>query len=277
MQTDLIHPTQYDLGWDYAMYGLNLPQPIESVARDGFELGRVHFHGKTKTPDRFVRKWLQLRVNAYRRGRLAQDDVTPAFLQEIDTDQCPVTLLKLTHGELVESDWSVDRLNNNGAYARDNLAIISTRANTAKGNKSFEEVVVLSKGTQAVEGLTPREWLRLAVLMFGVSLIEDKSRNMLLPLATKIPNQCLRPEWFHLQYCLVLLANGTASARNKQLKKLHSILRKQESRDALDMISSRLDVLRREVAYPYDAMVDEKIQANLRPFSRTWGQHHVPN
>lgn len=271
MQNDVRRKTEYDLGWDYAMYGLNLPEALAAVSRKGFELGKSNFQGKTKTSDRFIRKWLQLRLNAYRRGRLVNDDVTPAFIQEIDTDECPITLLKLTHGELLETDWSVDRLNNNGAYARDNLAIISTKANSAKGNKSFEEVVALWKGTEAVEGLTPMEWLRLAVLMFGVSLVEDKSRDMLLPLATKIPNQCMRPEWFQLQYCLVLVANETASKRNKHLKKLHTLLRKQESRDSLDRISSRLEVLRRDVTYPYDVMVDEKIQANLRPFFLNMG------
>jgi hypothetical protein len=184
----------YDLGWDHAMYGLNLPEAILSDARDGYELGKSNFVGRTKSPDRFVRKWLQLRMNAYRRGRLVNDDVNPGFIAEIDTEQCPVTLLKLTHGALLESDWSVDRLNNNGAYARDNLAIISTKANTAKGSKSFEEVLALANSGETEQGLTQREWLRLACIMCGPSAVENPSRNILLPLATTIPNHCARPE-----------------------------------------------------------------------------------
>lgn len=58
--------TEYDLGWDHAMYGLPLPNVIQRVSRKGFELGNSNFKGKTKFADRFVRKWLQLRLNAYK-------------------------------------------------------------------------------------------------------------------------------------------------------------------------------------------------------------------
>lgn len=264
MHSDVKSNTEYDLGWDYAMYGLQLPETIATVSREGYELGKSHFQGKTKQSDRFIRKWLQLRTNAYRRGRLVNDDVTPKLIAEIDTETCPVMLVKLTHGEQVESDWSVDRLNNNGAYAIENLAVISTKANSAKGNKTFEEVLDLAKSGEPTEGLTPREWLRMACIMYGPSVVEDRTRDMLLPLATKIPNKTVHPEWFKLQYCIVLALKMKAAARNGQHKTLHALCEDPVMQDALDKVFSRLEVLRREYSYPYDAMLDTRVQDNLQ-------------
>jgi hypothetical protein len=264
MHDEPIDRTAYNLGWDYAMYGLGLPEAIQAISRDGYELGKSHFQGKIKQSDRFIRKWLQLRTNAYRRGRLVNDDVTPKLIAEIDTVTCPVTLLNLTHSERLESDWSVDRLNNNGAYAIENLAVISTKANTAKGNKTFEEVLELANAGEATDGLTPREWLRMACIMYGPSVVEDRTRGMLLPLATKIPNRTVHPEWFKLQYCIVLALKMKTAARNAQHKTLRAICQDPIMQDALDKIFSRLEMLRREYSYPYDAMLDTRVQDSLQ-------------
>ena len=264
MDNQVIEGTAYNLGWDYAMYGLGLPEAIQAVSREGYELGTSNFRGKRKQSDRFVPKWLQLRTNAYRRGRLVNDDVTPKLIAEIDTETCPVTLLKLTHAEQLGSDWSVDRLNNNGAYAIENLAVISTKANTAKGNKTFEEVHELAKSYGPMEGLTPREWLRMACIMYGPSVVEDRTRDMLLPLATKIPNKTVHPEWFKLQYCIVLALKMKTAARSEQHKTLRALCQDPLMQDALDKVFPRLEMLRREYSYPYDAMLDARVQDNLQ-------------
>lgn len=173
-------------------------------------------------------------------------------------------LTQLTHSELRESDSSVDRLNNNGAYARDNLAIISTKANTAKGKKSFEDVLALARGDRDEDGLSRQEWLRLACIMYGPSVLEDRKRDMLLPLATRIPNHCARLEWFQLQYCIVLASRAKASQRNKELKKLQQIASNDKARDLIDSVFSKMEMRRREVSYLYDAMVDSRIQDGLQ-------------
>jgi hypothetical protein len=273
MHDDVKQKTEFDLGWDYAMYGLKLPDLIHTVSRAGYELAKSKFDERLKKADRFVRKWLQLRLNAYKRGRLVNDDVNPSFIEEIDTEQCPVTLVKLTHGEQLESDWSVDRLNNNGAYAVDNLAVISTKANTAKGNKSFEEVLELSNASEPTQGLTPPEWLRMACIMYGPSVVEDQTRDMLLPLATKIPNRTVHPEWFKLQYCIVLALKKKTAARNEQHKTLRALCQDPVMQDALDKVFSRLEVLRRECPYPYDAMLDVRVQENFRRWFLGIGRH----
>jgi hypothetical protein len=43
-----------------------------------------------------------------------------------------VTFEPLTHGECSDTDWSIDRLVNDGAYADGNLVVMSTKANKAK-------------------------------------------------------------------------------------------------------------------------------------------------
>lgn len=264
MDNDVLKNVEIELGWDHAMYGCPLPESLGPIAYAEYGLGKAHFAGTYRKADRYVRKWLQLRTSAFLRRRLVNEDVTPQFIELIDTSQCPVTLVALTHGELLDSDWSVDRLNNNGAYARDNLAVISTKANTAKGAKSFEEVLELSRQSEPSLGLKPREWLRMACLMFGPSVIEDKTRDQLLPLATRIPKHVAHPEWFRLQYCIVLTLTLKTADRSKQRKDFQTFSRSDAINEAIDSVYSRLEMLRRDVLYPYDAMVDERVQAGLR-------------
>ena len=161
------------LGDDYASYGLKLPQPARNEGyrareslREGYRAGLARV-GRPRTADRFVRKWLQLRHHALSRGRAVSDEVTVDLLRHLDVSVCPVTLATLTHGEQKSSDWSVDRLNNDGAYAKGNLAIMCTHANGAKGAKGLTEVRELSEGESAEEGLTPEEWARMAAMMYG--------------------------------------------------------------------------------------------------------------
>lgn len=259
---------EYDLGWDHAMYRLTIPESLGVTGRQGYELGKEHFGANTKTADRYVKKWLQLRMNAFRRERLVNPDVTPAFIKAIDNQYCPVTLMKLTHGELAGSDWSVDRVNNNGAYARDNLAVISTKANAAKGKKSFEDVVALSELDHSTDGLSPREWLRLACIMYGPSYLEMPSRDRLMPLATKLLNHLVRPAWFQMQYYIVLTMKMKTSHRKSKLSRLAEFSDNDELLQTITRVADRLESLRLQVSYSYDAMVDSRLQEDLQKWFR---------
>ena len=44
-----------------------------SPVRQGWEAGREIFGRRTLQPNRFVRKWLQLRLNAWLRGRVFEE------------------------------------------------------------------------------------------------------------------------------------------------------------------------------------------------------------
>src|SRR5450432_3531225 len=94
--------TGFELGWDYAHYGAVPPaahlHPLSPV-RQGWQAGRQAFGQRTLQTNRFVRKWLQLRLGAWLRGRAFEGtQVNPAFLRRIDVAVCPVTRELLTHG-----------------------------------------------------------------------------------------------------------------------------------------------------------------------------------
>ena len=109
------------LGWDLAMYGWSPRPDAADDILEGHTAGSAHFAGRTRQPNRFERKWLQLRQNALRRGRVVDEAITAEYVESIDYPVCPVTLCDMTHGTGMDTDWSVDRVNNNGAYADGNL------------------------------------------------------------------------------------------------------------------------------------------------------------
>lgn len=91
-------------------------------------------------PDRYVRKCLKLRFNAWTRGRAFNQSITPEFIKAIDVKYCPVTLEELTNSTGLPTDGSVDRINNNGGYGVTNLAIMSARANYAKSTLNYHKI-----------------------------------------------------------------------------------------------------------------------------------------
>lgn len=145
--------TAFELGWDYAHYGTVPPaehlHPLSPV-RQGWEAGRETFGRRTLQPNRFVRKWLQLRLNAWLRGRVFEvQQVNPAFLRQIDVAVCPVTREALTHGTGELSDASVDRVFNDAAYAAGNLVVMSTRANRAKAAYGVDDAMAFVRQIEA--------------------------------------------------------------------------------------------------------------------------------
>lgn len=174
----------------------------------------------------------------------------------IDVERCPVTLVPLTHSKLQPSDWSIDRLNNNGAYAPGNLAVMSTHANRAKGDKSFPQVHELSQGTEAIDGLLPREWARLASMMHAPCAIEIRD-VMPVPLATRPPPITLTNTLQDLQdaitYGLTNKVNGKAVLTS---------LRKhcpRNFRDRLDILLIRVRDQLHGLSYPYDVWLDQVV------------------
>lgn len=155
----------FEIGWDIASYGLRPPVLPNDALLSGYEEASSRRASKPLTHDRFVRKWLQLRVGAWLRHRVVDEAVTPAYLRNIDATHCPVTGCALTYGTGADTDWSVDRINNCGGYAPGNLAVISAQANRAKGRKTFAEVVALAANTPEGSPLTSLQWARMAALM----------------------------------------------------------------------------------------------------------------
>ncbi|HSI61153.1 MAG TPA: hypothetical protein VLA16_26585, partial [Ideonella sp.] len=187
----------FELGWDHAHYGVVPPaehlHPAHPL-RQGWEAGRASFGQRTLKPSRHVRKWLQLRLHAWLRGRSFEGvQVTPHFLAQIDTARCPVTRSALSYATGTGSDASVDRVYNDAGYAAGNLAVISTRANQAKAGLAWHEARALAvqaeaRPSGAIDGLAAAEWARLAVLMSYVTPLPHAVAAT-LPLLVLPPNR----------------------------------------------------------------------------------------
>ena len=184
----------YDLGWDYATFGINVPDDASKSFCDGY---RAFRHGENKTtrkPDKFVRKWLQIRFGALSRGKQFSLDITPEYIEKITptSNKCPVTDLPFTFGTRDSTDWSVDRANNDHGYIRGNILIMSQAANAAKGNKSLDAIESLAGHDASTGGLTAAQWDRMARLIepaFGDEDVQVNPIQMLFgqPIALGMP------------------------------------------------------------------------------------------
>lgn len=210
--------TGFLIGWDYAAHGLPLPDGAPEPVVQGHAVAAPRFR-TPKTHDRFVRKWLLLRHNAWLRGRIVSDEITPAYLQTIDAVRCPVTRTPLTHGTGADTDWSVDRLNNDAGYVPGNLAVISARANRAKGTKGFPEVSALAALGTASGGLAAAEWSRLASLMLGPCFAEVVDSAPLHPLVALSPGT-VRTGSQQLQLALLVHRDGGVGCSLGKLRSL---------------------------------------------------------
>ena len=168
----------FELGWDYAHYRVTPPAPYAqepSPLHNGLLAGQAAFGARTLAATRHVRKWLQLRLHAWLRGRSVElVQVTPNYLQQIDVSHCPITRAALSRALLSPSDASVDRVRNDAGYAAGNLAVMSTRANHAKAACSYRDALRVIEPTDARPAgaavsaidalLAADEWARIAVL-----------------------------------------------------------------------------------------------------------------
>jgi hypothetical protein len=212
----------FELGWDYAHYGC-VP-PVEQLhpsnpVRQGWEAGREVFGTRTLLANRFARKWLQLRLNAWLRGRVVElTQVTPSFLRRIDVAVCPVTREVLTHGTGGLSDASVDRVFNDAAYAAGNLAVMSTRANRAKSAYGADDAMAFVRQIEVgqlgqIDGLSSEHWARVAVLTsFATPMPHAKAANLPLLVLPSTRLRVLNPVQA-LQVMLSLQFTRTGHAR----------------------------------------------------------------
>lgn len=205
----------FNLGWDYAFYGLPAPDLDDVQVSLGYQAGCGRREGAARTShsraDRYVRKWLQLRANAWRRGRVFHQAVTVQYLQRLDVSHCPITGVALTHGTGALTDWSVDRINNEGGYGQGNLAVLSVKANAAKDRLSFEQALALAGSPSPEKDLSPVQWLRLACLMASACAQSTMSLRVTPYLTTNAPGAPMLM-CQHLQ--AALLAEVRGSPRN---------------------------------------------------------------
>jgi hypothetical protein len=254
----------FELGWDYAHYGV-VPPPAHlhplSPVRQGWAAGRETFGQRTLSTNRFVRKWLQLRLGAWLRGRAFDcTQVNPAYLRQIDVAVCPITREVLTHGTGELSDGSVDRVFNGAAYAGGNLAVMSTRANQAKSDYGSEDAMDFARQIETdklgqIDGLDAGQWARLAVLASFVTPMPHPSVAS-LPLLVLPPNRLrvLNP----VQSLQVMLSlQFTHSGHAKRCAALAGLMPSADARQAYNTFMLTL-LARRVAAGKMATVVDER-------------------
>jgi hypothetical protein len=187
----------FELGWDYAHYRVTPPAPYAqepSPLRDGLLAGQAAFGSRTLAATRHVRKWLQLRLHAWLRGRSVElVQVTPNHLQQIDVSHCPITRAALSSATLEATDASIDRVRNDAGYAAGNLVVMSTKANHAKGAHGSRDAWRFVQQIEAEQlpglaGLSAEQWSRVAVLCSFVEPLPHEEACA-LPMLALPPNR----------------------------------------------------------------------------------------
>jgi hypothetical protein len=178
------------LGRDYALHGITPPIAHlypQSPLQRGWMSARGRTVRNTATPQ--VELWLALRTHAWTRGRSFEDiQLTPHHLAQLDTTHCPITR------ELLGDDnRSIDRVRDDAGYAAGNLAVMSQRANRAKGSRNRQALVDMTASCAAgpinrIGGLAVAEWERLAVLASFVTPLSHEEAA-LIPLRVLPPNR----------------------------------------------------------------------------------------
>lgn len=231
--------TAFVIGEDLALYGAPLPEDASAAMRRGYQ----HEHEQARRPrvaDRYVRKWLQLRLGAWRRSRMFDVSVTPGFLRHIDRATCPVSGVVLTHGTKADTDWSVDRLDNDAAYAAHNLVVLSTRVNRAKGALTVAEIARIASLRRSQGELAAGEWERLADL---VSFTTEAAELVVRPV---LSYRCDHLPVPHLRLFLHELLN--ISQQPAAMRKGSVQMMEDHGRACLEQISPLLEALRHYAA-----------------------------
>lgn len=211
--------TGFDIGVDHARYGVggwyfsNADGQFQCV-KDGYMHGKKQFPKPTaKYADsdiRFVRKWLHLRLNAFRRGRMFSSDLTWESLKAIDTSVCPILREPFTYGQKLGTDWTIDRINNDAAYALGNIVCMSARANEAKNRRGTRGCIVASiAAKESSDGtcfeLTENQWMRLAYLTALTSTKREADYGMLPMAIYPPPGVGLANTYHKLQHACIAL------------------------------------------------------------------------
>lgn len=178
------------LGRDYALHGITPPIAHlypQSPLQRGWLAARSRPVRTPASPQ--VELWLSLRTHAWARGRSFEDiQLTPHHLAQLDTSHCPIT-----RESLGDDNRSIDRVRDDAGYAAGNLAVMSRRANQAKGSRAHPALVDMAASCAAgpitrIGGLTQADWERLAVLSSFLTPLSHQEAAQ-IPLRVLPPNR----------------------------------------------------------------------------------------
>jgi len=223
----------FNLGRDWAFYNQPLPDNADAAIYRGFKSNTSRI-ARTKEVDRFIRKWLQLRYHAYLRKRAVSEDVTPKLMKLLDRPICPVTLEPLTHGNLVEHDWSIERLCNDGGYAWGNLVVESKKANEARGSMTYEEIELAARSSKSTNKIEPEAWARYSTIARGPNFWGGGVKGI-TPTQTELPRYVFNCP----SHVLMEIAFWSCCASNATLRENGNRVLKQYSKSESSMKLAR--------------------------------------
>jgi hypothetical protein len=168
----------FSLGEELGVHRLTPSQPLQHPEMERgyrFGLGCAARHASIAR-----RKLLQVRRSAFDRGIPVSTALNEQYLRDIIVTVCPVSGVELTQGTLEESDWSLDRLDNELGYVPGNVCFVASRVNSYKSADNFSDLaahavtILLRDGPEGLaadvgNGLMVIEALRLAALMAAPS------------------------------------------------------------------------------------------------------------
>lgn len=163
----------FEIGFDHYRFGLplNIAQFADQhrvEVRNGYSAASLQRVTQRK-PDMFEKKLLTIRDRALNKGlsmTLNCHDLQRALHKTKGV--CPVTLQPLTFAENNDTDWSVDRIDNDRGYDADNIAIVSVQVNRAKSDLNLAQIIKLSLES-TIDLAEPNKnlnWYRLARFYF---------------------------------------------------------------------------------------------------------------
>jgi len=138
--------TAFNFGYEVYYSGLaksyiNIKNDVlAEQAYQGYEMGRLS-KVKVVGSDIIKRKWLTIkgRCIGFRDFDLTESSILKILRES--KGRCPVTHQKLTFGETVGTDWSIDRIDNSQGYLIENIIVLSASANSAKDDLDYEGVI----------------------------------------------------------------------------------------------------------------------------------------
>ncbi len=187
----------FQLGWDHAHHGL-VPPPELLLAgtplRHGWQAARALFRQRTLVASTSVRRWLGLRIHAWRLGiAFESTQLTAHYIAQLDASHCPVTLKPLGGTVAANQAPVIERLQGDAGYAAGHLVTMSREASIARAGCSFAQAWATvrrleASGAEEHAGLDAASWRRLAALISYVTPLSH-AQAAALPMCVLPPNR----------------------------------------------------------------------------------------
>ncbi|MDO8827739.1 hypothetical protein [Methylophaga sp.] len=132
-----------ELGFDMYRFNIPISEMMTYVSvEEGYKIAQTQNVSKVHKQSMYTRKLLYIRMRAYRKEivvSITEKDIEAA-LNDCN-GKCPVTGISLTSSTLTDSDWSVDRLDNDRGYEPNNIVVMSSAANKIKDDIPLIELI----------------------------------------------------------------------------------------------------------------------------------------